>query len=82
MSLTDAQREAIYRLRFRKPIANGLFKHLAGLKHKMKETSVSVVEKSSGLNRQLSLARRQKADCALSPELLKLDPAGYDFAHA
>jgi hypothetical protein len=55
MALTDAQREAIYRLRLRKPIANGLFKHLAGLKHKMKETSVSVVEKSSGLNRQLSL---------------------------
>jgi hypothetical protein len=55
MSITDAQREAIYRLRLRKPTANGLFKHLAGLKLKMKETSVSVVEKASGLNRQLSL---------------------------
>jgi hypothetical protein len=56
MALTDAQREAIYRLRLRKPTANGLFTHLAGLKLKMKETSVTVVEKSSGLNRHLSLA--------------------------
>ncbi len=55
MALTDAQREAIYRLRLRKPNATGLFKHLAQLQRNMRETSVSVVEQASGLNRQLSL---------------------------
>ncbi len=55
MALTDAQREAIYRLRLKKPNANGLFKHLAEMQQKRRETSVSVVERSSGLNRQLSL---------------------------
>lgn len=55
MSLTDAQREAIYRLRLKKPNANGLFKHLAALQSNTRETSVSVVENASGLNRQLSL---------------------------
>jgi len=55
MALTDAQREAIYRLRLKKPNAVGLFKHLAELQRNMRETSVSVVETSSGLNRPLSL---------------------------
>lgn len=55
MSINDAQREAIYRLRLKKPSANGLFKHLAELQRNMRETSVSVVENSSGLNRHLSL---------------------------
>ena len=55
MALTDGQREAIYRLRLRKPIATGLFKHLAELQRNMRETSVSVVENASGLNRPLSL---------------------------
>ncbi len=55
MALTDAQREAIYRLRLRKPNANGLFKHLAEMQQRRRETSVAVVEKFSGLNRPLSL---------------------------
>lgn len=55
MALTDAQREAIYRLRLRKPSTNGLFKHLAELQRNMRKISVSVVESSSGLNRPLSL---------------------------
>ena len=55
MALTDAQREAIYRLRRKRPNADGLFKHLAELKHNMRETSLNVVETYSGLNRQLSL---------------------------
>lgn len=55
MALTDAQREAIYRLRLLKPNANGLFKHLAEMQQNRHKTSVSVVEKFSGLNRPLSL---------------------------
>ncbi|MEQ1619531.1 MAG: hypothetical protein ABL883_14445 [Terricaulis sp.] len=55
MPLTDGQREAIYRLRLKRPGATGLFNHLAGLQRNMRETSVSVVETSSGLNRHLSI---------------------------
>ena len=55
MALTDAQREAIYRLRLKKPNANGLFKHLAEMQQRRSKTSVSVVEGSSGLSRTLSL---------------------------
>ncbi len=55
MALTDAQREAIYRLRLKRPSAAGLFNHLAGLQRNVRETSVSVVENSSGLNRHLSI---------------------------
>ncbi len=55
MALTDAQREAIYRLRLKKPQAIGLFKHLAEMQQRRSKTSVSVVEDASGLNRPLSL---------------------------
>lgn len=55
MALTDAQREAIYRLRRTTPNAAGLFKHLAQMKQRRSETSVAVVEQASGLNRRLSL---------------------------
>ncbi len=55
MALTDAQREAIYRLRLNKPQTVGLFRHLAGLQRNMRKTSVSVVEEASGLNRHLSI---------------------------
>lgn len=55
MAPTDAQREAIYRLRLKKPNANGLFKHLAEMQQRRSRTSVSVVEDSSSLNRALSL---------------------------
>ncbi|MGH6949686.1 MAG: hypothetical protein ACREH4_02345 [Vitreimonas sp.] len=55
MALTDAQREAIYRLRRKRPNAKGLFEHLAKLKNNMRETSLNVVETASGLNKQHSL---------------------------
>ncbi|MDZ4690188.1 hypothetical protein [Terricaulis sp.] len=55
MALTDAQREAIYRLRLKKPNAGGLFKHLAEMQQNRRQTSVSVVENASGLNRALAL---------------------------
>jgi len=55
MALTDGQREAIYRLRLKKPNAVGLFRHLAELQRNMRQTSVSVVESASGLNRKLSI---------------------------
>lgn len=55
MALTDAQKEAIYRLRLKRPNATGLFRHLAELQRNMRQVSVSVVESSSGLNRHLSI---------------------------
>jgi hypothetical protein len=54
-TLTDAQREAVYRIRRNRPQADGLFKHLAGYKIRVKETSLNVVETYSGLNRHGSL---------------------------
>ncbi|WP_395645926.1 hypothetical protein [Terricaulis sp.] len=55
MALTDAQREAIYRIRRNRPASAGFFEHLAKLQHNMKKASLSVVEQSSGMNRKLSL---------------------------
>ena len=55
MALTDAQREAIYRLRLKKPNANGLFKHLAEMQQRRSKTSVCVGEGCCGLSRTLSL---------------------------
>ena len=55
MALTDAQREAIYRLRLEKPNAVGLFRHLAEMQQNRTQTSLNVVENFSGLNRKLSL---------------------------
>ncbi|MEZ6023641.1 MAG: hypothetical protein R3C16_09595 [Hyphomonadaceae bacterium] len=67
MSITDAQKEAIYRLRRNRPNAEGLFKHLAELQRNMREMSVSVVETSSGLNRSLSLElMREIADTGVA----------------
>jgi hypothetical protein len=54
-TLTDAQREAVYRIRRKRPQADGLFKHLAGYKIRIKETSLNVVETHSGINKQGSL---------------------------
>ena len=56
MGLTDQQREGIYRLRRKRPAATeGFLRHLADLKHNMRETSLNVVETYSGLNKQGSL---------------------------
>lgn len=54
-TLTDAQRGAVYRIRRKQPQADGLFKHLAAYKIRVKETSLNVVETYSGLNRHGSL---------------------------
>jgi len=54
-TLTDAQRESIYRIRRTRPQADGLFRHLAAYKIRIKETSLNVVETYSGLNRHGSL---------------------------
>jgi hypothetical protein len=55
MSITGAARERIYWIRKHRPASAGFFDQLAKLQHNMKKTSLSVVEKSSGMNRQLSL---------------------------
>lgn len=54
-TLTDADREKVYRIRRKLPQADGLFKHLAGYKIRIKETSLNVVETYSGMNKQGSL---------------------------
>jgi len=55
MAMTDLQKEAIFRLRRERPAIGGLLRHLAELKHNMRETSLNVVETYSGLNKQGSL---------------------------
>jgi len=55
MAMTGEQRESIFRLRRERPAICGLLKHLAELKHNMRETSLNVVETYSGLNKQGSL---------------------------
>ncbi len=66
-TLTDAQREAIYRIRRTRPQAEGLFKHLAGYKIRVKETSLNVVETHSGLNKHGSLElMRELAETGLA----------------
>lgn len=66
-TLTDAQREAIYRIRRKRPQADGLFKHLAAYKIRVKETTLNVVETYSGLNKHGSLElMRDLADTGLA----------------
>lgn len=66
-TLSDAQREAVYRIRRKRPQADGLFKHLAAYKIRIKETSLNVVETYSGLNKQGSLElMRELADTGLA----------------
>lgn len=66
-TLTDAQCEKIYRIRRKRPQADGLFKHLAGYKIRVKETSLNVVETYSGLNRHGSLElMRELAETGLA----------------
>ena len=66
-TLTDAQREAVYRIRRKRPRADGLFKHLAAYKIRVSETSLNVVEKHSGLNKHGSLElMRDLADTGLA----------------
>jgi hypothetical protein len=55
MSLTDAQREAIYRLAKREQNYVRFFRYLSELKRNMRQSSVEVVEDQSGLNRSRSL---------------------------
>src|SRR5262245_20322410 len=55
MALTDAQREAIYRLAKREQNYVRFFRYLSELKLNMRQSSVAVVEDHSGLNTKLSL---------------------------
>jgi hypothetical protein len=55
MALTDAQREAIYRLGLKQRSYTLFFKYLSELQHNMKQSAVTVVETRSGLNRKHSL---------------------------
>lgn len=54
MALTDAQREAIYRLG-RKEKNVRFFRYLSALKKNMRQSSADVVENQSGLNREFSI---------------------------
>lgn len=54
MALTDAQREAIYRLGRRERNIR-FFKYLSELKKNMHQSSADVVERQSGLNREVSI---------------------------
>jgi hypothetical protein len=62
--MTDLQREAIFRLRRERPAIGGLLRHLAELKHNMRETSLNVVETYSGLNKQGSLELMREVEKA------------------
>ncbi len=54
MPLTDAQREAIYRLGRRERNVR-FFRYLSELKKNMRQSSADVVENQSGLNREFSI---------------------------
>lgn len=54
MPLTDAQREAIYRLGRREKNVR-FFRYLSALQRNMRQTSADVVENQSGLNREFSI---------------------------
>jgi hypothetical protein len=55
MPLTDAQREAIYRLGRKQHNYTQFFKYLSELQKNMRQSSADVVENHSGLNRKNSL---------------------------
>jgi hypothetical protein len=55
MSLTDAQREAIFRLGRKQHNYTQFFKYLSMLQKNMRQSSADVVENHSGLNRKNSL---------------------------
>lgn len=55
MALTDAQREAIYRLGLKERSYTRYFKYLSALQLNMRQCSASVVETKSGLNRENAL---------------------------
>jgi hypothetical protein len=55
MSLTDAQRESIYRIAQRQPNTLHFFKYLSELQLNMRQSSVNVVETRSGLNHKNAL---------------------------
>ena len=60
MALTDAQREAIYRLSRNQHNYTQFFKYLSELQHNMRQSAVTVVENHSGLNRKNSLDLMRK----------------------
>jgi hypothetical protein len=60
MPLTDAQREAIYRLGRSQHNYTQFFRYLSELQHNMRQSSVNVVENKSGLNHKNSLDLMRK----------------------
>jgi hypothetical protein len=60
MALTDAQREAIYRLGKSQHNYTRFFKYLSELQLNMRQSAVTVVENHSGLNRKNSLDLMRK----------------------
>jgi hypothetical protein len=55
MALTDAQREAIFRLGRKDRNYTRFFKYLSELQRNMRQSTADVVENHSGLNRKNSL---------------------------
>lgn len=60
MPLTDAQREAIYRLAQGERNYIRFFRYLSALQHNMRQSAVTVVENHSNLNRTASLDLMRK----------------------
>lgn len=73
MALTDAQREAIYRLGRKQHNYTRFFKYLSELQRNMKQSSADVVENQSGLNRSHSLELMREI---ASTGVAKLHPGG------
>jgi hypothetical protein len=73
MPLTDAQREAIFRLGRKQHNYTQFFKYLSMLQKNMRQSSADVVENHSGLNRKHSLElMREIAETGVA----KLHPGG------
>jgi hypothetical protein len=73
MALTDAQREAIYRLGRKQHNYTQFFKYLSALQKNMRQSSADVVENQSGLNRKNSLELMREIEAT---GVAKLHPGG------
>ncbi|MBK8542633.1 MAG: hypothetical protein IPL62_03100 [Caulobacteraceae bacterium] len=72
MPLSDAQREAIYRLGRKQHNYTQFFKYLSMLQKNMRQSSADVVENHSGLNRKNSLELMREIEAT---GVAKLHPA-------
>jgi len=73
MAITDAQREAIYRLGRKQHNYTQFFKYLSMLQKNMRQSSADVVENHSGLNREKSIALMKEI---ASTGVAEFHPAG------